>query len=82
MDFDKCSTAAGQPNLNLTPEEKRVFYQLFQTADKTNLGVVTGEVAVSFFERTGLPAETLGLVGVLSRSFTAKYSCSSFLGVW
>lgn len=39
-----------------------MFYQLFQTADKTNLGVVTGEVAVSFFEKTSLPAETLGLV--------------------
>lgn len=53
---------AGQPNLNLTPEEKRVYYQLFQTADKTNLGVVTGEVAVSFFERTGLPPDVLGQI--------------------
>lgn len=52
----------GNANLNLTPEEKRVFGQLFQQADKTNLGVVTGEVAVSFFEKTGLQAETLGLV--------------------
>lgn len=52
----------GHPNLNLTPEEKRVFYKLFQAADKTNLGVVTGEVAVSFFEKTSLPPETLGLV--------------------
>lgn len=50
------------PNLNLTPEEKRVFYQLFQAADTTNLGVITGEVAVPFFEKTKLPAETLGLV--------------------
>ncbi|EEP79238.1 conserved hypothetical protein [Uncinocarpus reesii 1704] len=50
------------PNLNLTAEEKRVFYQLFQMADKTNLGVVPGEVAVSFFEKTNLPAETLGLI--------------------
>ncbi|WEW56342.1 hypothetical protein PRK78_001785 [Emydomyces testavorans] len=53
---------ASHPNLNLTAEEKRVFYQLFQAADKTNLGVVTGEVAVSFFEKTNLPAETLGLI--------------------
>ncbi|OJD15661.1 hypothetical protein AJ78_04079 [Emergomyces pasteurianus Ep9510] len=52
----------GHPNLNLTPEEKRVFYKLFQAADKTNLGVVTGEVAVSFFEKTSLPPETLGLI--------------------
>ncbi|KAL2376060.1 hypothetical protein RJ035_008123 [Blastomyces gilchristii] len=56
---------AGHPNLNLTPEEKRVFYKLFQVADKTNLGVVTGEVAVSFFEKTSLPPETLGLVSFL-----------------
>lgn len=48
--------------MNLTPEEKRVYYQLFQAADKTNLGVITGEVAVPFFEKTKLPPETLGLV--------------------
>lgn len=53
---------AQHPNLNLTPEEKRVFYQLFQTADKTNLGVITGETAVSFFEKTNLAPEILGLV--------------------
>ncbi|KAL1958355.1 hypothetical protein VTO42DRAFT_4672 [Malbranchea cinnamomea] len=52
----------GHPNLNLTPEEKRVFGQLFKEADKTNLGVVTGEAAVPFFEKTGLPTETLGLI--------------------
>ncbi|KAE8381049.1 hypothetical protein BDV26DRAFT_256010 [Aspergillus bertholletiae] len=50
------------PNLNLTPEEKRVFYQLFQAADTTNLGVITGEVAVPFFEKTKLAPDTLGLI--------------------
>ncbi|THC93570.1 hypothetical protein EYZ11_006963 [Aspergillus tanneri] len=54
--------SARQPNLNLTPEEKRVFYQLFQAADTTNLGVITGEVAVPFFEKTQLAPETLGLI--------------------
>ncbi|KAL2002196.1 hypothetical protein VTN02DRAFT_459 [Thermoascus thermophilus] len=49
-------------NLNLTSEEKRLFYQLFQAADTTNLGVVTGEVAVPFFEKTKLPPDTLGLI--------------------
>ncbi|KAI5283952.1 hypothetical protein KEM54_001699, partial [Ascosphaera aggregata] len=49
-------------NLNLTPEEKRLYYRLFQIADKTNLGVITGEVAVSFFEKTGLPSDTLGQI--------------------
>ncbi|OAX79325.1 hypothetical protein ACJ72_06356 [Emergomyces africanus] len=60
--FSFICTHIGHPNLNLTPEEKRVFYKLFQAADKTNLGVVTGEVAVSFFEKTSLPPETLGLI--------------------
>ena len=56
------ATSGRQPNLNLTPEEKRMFYQLFQAADTTNLGVITGEVAVPFFEKTKLPPEHLGLV--------------------
>ncbi|XHF98315.1 hypothetical protein AWENTII_001871 [Aspergillus wentii] len=54
--------ATRQPNLNLTPEEKRIFYQLFQAADTTNLGVITGEIAVPFFEKTKLPPESLGLI--------------------
>ena len=49
-----------QPNLNLSPEEKRVFGQLFQQADTDNIGVVTGESAVKFFEKTKLPSTTLG----------------------
>ncbi|KAL2798305.1 hypothetical protein BJX66DRAFT_296141 [Aspergillus keveii] len=53
---------ARQQNLNLTAEEKRVFYQLFQAADTTNLGVITGEIAVPFFEKTKLSPETLGLI--------------------
>ncbi|EAW08452.1 EF hand domain protein [Aspergillus clavatus NRRL 1] len=55
-------SAQRHPNLNLSPEEKRVFYQLFQAADTTNLGVITGEIAVPFFERTKLAPETLGLI--------------------
>lgn len=56
------SETARHANLNLTPEEKRVYYQLFQAADTTNLGVITGEIAVPFFEKTKLAPETLGLV--------------------
>ncbi|KAJ5925588.1 hypothetical protein N7454_008227 [Penicillium verhagenii] len=52
--------AQRHPNLNLTAEEKRVFYQLFQAADTTNLGVITGEIAVPFFEKTHLPGGVLG----------------------
>ncbi|EAW23497.1 EF hand domain protein [Aspergillus fischeri NRRL 181] len=64
MGLTEClnNLAQRHPNLNLTPEEKRVFYQLFQAADTTNLGVITGEIAVPFFEKTKLAPETLGLI--------------------
>lgn len=56
----KCAT--GHPNLNLTAEEKRVYGQLFRAADPDGFEVVSGEVAVKFFEKTKLPADTLGEV--------------------
>lgn len=52
----------GVPNLNLTPEEKRVYGQLFRAADTDAVGVITGEVAVKFFERTKLDSRVLGEV--------------------
>ena len=52
----------GVPNLNLTPEEKRVYGQLFRAADTEAVGVITGEVAVKFFERTKLDSRVLGEV--------------------
>lgn len=51
--------------MNLTPEEKRVFGQLFRQADTDGLGVVTGEVAVKFFEKTRLEPRILGEVCAL-----------------
>ncbi|KAK4121844.1 hypothetical protein N657DRAFT_635320 [Parathielavia appendiculata] len=51
---------SGAINLNLTPEEKRVYGQLFRHADTDNVGVVTGEVAVKFFEKTRLDSRILG----------------------
>ncbi|SLM35842.1 Ubiquitin-associated/translation elongation factor EF1B, N-terminal, eukaryote [Lasallia pustulata] len=48
------------PNLHLSPEERRLFGQLFSAADTDNIGVVTGEVAVKFFEKTRLPPTILG----------------------
>ena len=51
------------PNLHLSPEEKRLFGQLFNAADADKIGVVTGEVAVKFFEKTRLPPDILGEVG-------------------
>jgi epidermal growth factor receptor substrate 15 len=48
------------PNLNLSPEEKRAFGQLFRQADTDGVGVVTGEIAVKFFEKTRLDSRVLG----------------------
>jgi hypothetical protein len=55
---------AGHPNLNLTAEEKRVYGQLFKTADPDGFEVVSGDVAVKFFEKTKLPPDILGQVGL------------------
>ena len=60
----------GAPNLNLTPEEKRVYGQLFRQADTDNVGVVTGEIAVKFFEKTRLDSRVLGEVS----SFPAAHA--------
>ncbi|KXJ97411.1 hypothetical protein Micbo1qcDRAFT_191890 [Microdochium bolleyi] len=54
------ASADTAPNLNLTPEEKRVYGQLFRQADTDNVGVVTGEIAVKFFEKTKLESRILG----------------------
>ncbi|GJN84947.1 hypothetical protein PLIIFM63780_008511 [Purpureocillium lilacinum] len=48
------------PNLNLTPEEKRVYGDLFKQADPENLRVVTGDAAVTFFDKTRLDSRVLG----------------------
>lgn len=49
-----------QPLLHLTPAEKTAFSHLFNLADTDSLGVITGERAVSFFEKTHVPAPVLG----------------------
>lgn len=46
--------------LNLTLEEKRLFGHLFRQADSDNIGVVTGEAAIKFFEKTELDPRILG----------------------
>ena len=56
------TTRLEHPNLHLSPEERRYFGQLFAAADTEKIGVVTGEVAVKFFEKTRLPPTTLGEV--------------------
>ncbi|RKF60450.1 putative calcium-binding protein [Erysiphe neolycopersici] len=48
------------PLLNLTAEEKRLFGRLFHEADSESIGVVTGEAAVKFFEKTRIEPRVLG----------------------
>ena len=50
-------------SLDLSPEERRLFGQLFAAADTDKIGVVTGEVAVEFFKKTRLSPDILGEVG-------------------
>jgi hypothetical protein len=48
--------------LKLTPQEKAAFKQLFSQADQGDNGVITGEVAVKFLEKTNVPQDILGQV--------------------
>jgi epidermal growth factor receptor substrate 15 len=52
----------GHPNLNLSPEEKKLYDQLFKEADPDGFGAVSGDVAVKFFEKTKLAPDVLGQV--------------------
>lgn len=56
------------PNLHLSPDERRLFGQLFSAADTEKIGVVTGEVAVKFFEKTRLPPDVLGEIWQIADS--------------
>jgi hypothetical protein len=49
---------ASQP-VRLTPEEKRLYGQLFRIADSGQLGVITGAIAVEFFKKSGLTPAVL-----------------------
>jgi hypothetical protein len=69
MDADVIAGGSGHPSIVLTPEEKSVFGQLFRAADTENIGVVTGELAVKFFEKSGLSPRILGEVGYLISSY-------------
>ncbi|KAK5081096.1 hypothetical protein LTR70_008603 [Exophiala xenobiotica] len=61
--MEQIGTASGaHPNLNLTPEEKRVYGNLLKEADPDGFGAVSGDVAVKFFERTRLPPDVLGQI--------------------
>ncbi len=63
------------PELDLSPQEKRLYKQLFTAADAENVGVVTGEVAVKFFEKTRLPPTILGEVRLIYVQSLASNCC-------
>ena len=65
MKMSKLMLVAEVPELHLSPEERRYFGQLFAAADTDKIGVITGEVAIKFFEKTKLPPTSLGEVCVL-----------------
>lgn len=48
--------------VRLTPDEKRVYGQLFRIADSGQLGVITGATAVEFFKKSGLGPSVLAEV--------------------
>ncbi|CCG80517.1 UBA/TS-N domain protein [Taphrina deformans PYCC 5710] len=52
--------------MSLLPEEKRYYGQLYKIADENGEGIINGSLAVKFFERSGLPAETLGVIWEIS----------------
>ena len=52
--------------MGLTPEEKRLYTQLFKSLDPENTGVVTGDKARTTFEKSGLPPSILGEIWQIS----------------
>lgn len=57
---------SGSPGITLTPEETRLFGQLFSQHDSEGSGIILGDSARPLFERSGLPAKTLGQIWQLA----------------
>ncbi|CAK7263765.1 hypothetical protein SEPCBS119000_000652 [Sporothrix epigloea] len=68
-------------NLNLTPEERQVYGQLFRQADPENSGIVIGEVAVKFFEKTRLDSRILGEIWQIADKENRGFLTPSGFGV-
>lgn len=45
--------------VRLTPDEKRLYGQLFRIADADHAGIITGNVAVEFFKKSKLTPSVL-----------------------
>ncbi|PRT55332.1 EH domain-containing and endocytosis protein 1 [Wickerhamiella sorbophila] len=74
---------SGSPGITLTPEETRLFGQLFSQHDTEGTGIILGDSARPLFERSGLPAKTLGqiwqLADVENRGFLDQIGFSKSL---
>lgn len=57
---------SGSPGITLTPEETRLFGQLFSSHDTEATGVILGDAARPLFEHSGLPAKTLSQIWQLA----------------
>ncbi|CAG8484671.1 11960_t:CDS:10 [Ambispora gerdemannii] len=64
------------PEIILTPEERNVFGQLFKAADEKGEGLVTGNRAVSFFGKSGLPSTTLAQAHSENKGFLTPQTFS------
>ncbi|ANB15411.1 Ede1p [Sugiyamaella lignohabitans] len=61
MSFSNSSSFTGQrKRINLSPDEKKLYAQLFKQCDPEGLGIVTGDVARTLLERSGLSSDLLG----------------------
>ncbi|CAG8790528.1 24351_t:CDS:2, partial [Racocetra persica] len=61
------------PLIVLTPEEKRVYGQLFQLADVDKKGVIEGQHAVKFFSTSGLSPSILSEIWQIADSENLGY---------
>lgn len=52
--------ASPQFSVGLTPDERKLYSQLFRELDPENTGIITGDKARSTFEKSGLPPPILG----------------------
>lgn len=56
------STSPGSWDAALTPEDKQAYAKFFKLADEDQKGFVTGQEAVKFFAKSGVPSQILAEV--------------------
>ena len=61
---------------SLTPNERTAFQRYFEAADTSDLGVLTGELAVAFFAKSQLPPVVLGEIWGIADEVRWRICCS------